>query len=234
MGTIVVVHGAWGGAWAWRKMREPLRKLGHELFGPTLTGLGDRAHLLTPQAGLGMHIADVVAAIEFEDLADIMLVGHSYGGMVATGVANRLPGRIANLVYLDAFVPRDGECVYDLLPPAMVEQTKQRIADDGWRLMPSPLPADTAEDDRKWMEKRRLPQAILTHAERISLDPAAAVPPRSYIYCTRTGPHDVFGPFARQAKSDPSWRYYEIDASHGPHVTAPAELTALLDRIAAD
>jgi pimeloyl-ACP methyl ester carboxylesterase len=233
MSTIVVVHGAWGGAWAWRKMREPLRARGHELFAPTLTGLGERAHLLTPQAGLGMHIADVVAAIEFEDLSDVILVGHSYGGMVVTGVANRLAGRIAKLAYLDAFVPKDGECVYDLLPPAMVELTNRRIADDGWRLMPSPLPPDTPEGDRRWMEKRRLPQAILTHSERISLDPAVPVPPRSYIYCTRIGPHDVFGPFAKRAQSDPSWRYFEIDASHGPHITAPEELAELFARIAA-
>jgi pimeloyl-ACP methyl ester carboxylesterase len=233
MSTIVVVHGAWGGGWAWRKMRAPLRAHSHELFTPTLTGLGERAHLLTRQAGLGMHIADVVAAIEFEDLRDVMLVGHSYGGMVVTGVANRLPGRIARLVYLDAFVPKDGECVYDLLPPAMVELTKQRIADDGWRLMPSVLPPDTPDDDRRWMEKRRLPQAILTHTERISLTPGVPDPQRSYIYCTRIGPHDTFGPFAQRAKSDPSWRYHEIDASHGPHITAPDALAVLFDRIAA-
>jgi pimeloyl-ACP methyl ester carboxylesterase len=233
MSTIVVVHGAWGGAWAWRKMRARLRGRGHELFTPTLTGLGDRAHLLSPQAGLGMHIADVVAAIEFEDLRDVMLVGHSYGGMVVTGAANRLPGRIAKLAYLDAFVPKDGECVYDLLPPAMVEQTQQRIADDGWRLMPSILSPDTPEEDRKWVEHRRLPQAILTHTERISLAPGVEVPQRSYIYCTRIGPHDVFGPFAQRAKLESSWRYYEIDASHGPHITEPDALAELFDRIAA-
>lgn len=234
MALFVVAHGAWSAGWAWKKMHPLMTVRGHRMVTPTFTGLGERGHLAHPDIDLETHIADMLAVLEFEDLREAIMIGHSYGGMVATGAANRLPGRIAKLVYLDAFVPKDGECVYDLLPPAMVEQTQQRIADDGWRLMPSVLPPDTPDDDRKWMEKRRLPQAILTHTERISLAPGVKVPQRSYIYCTRIGPHDVFGPFAQRAKSDPAWRYFEIDASHGPHITAPDALAELFDRIAAE
>src|SRR5512143_4241591 len=105
--TFVVAHGAWSSAWAWKKMRPLLRAAGHDIWTPSYTGLGERAHLASPAIDLDTHIKDVVGAIEMEDLNDVVLVGHSYGGMVATGVADRARGRIAQIVYLDAFVPRD-------------------------------------------------------------------------------------------------------------------------------
>src|ERR1700704_6398122 len=107
--TIVIVHGAWGGSWAWRKVDAMLREKGFNVYRPQLTGLGERVHLSRPDIGLSTHIDDVVNTILFEDLHDIILVGHSYGGMVITGVADRVPDRIRRLVYLDAFVPNDGE-----------------------------------------------------------------------------------------------------------------------------
>src|SRR5262245_33383250 len=116
MATIVAVHGAWSAAWSWKKVRPLLRARGHDLVTPTLTGLGERSHLARPDIGLALHIEDIAAVLEFEDLRDIILLGHSYGGMVVTGVANRMPERIAKLVYLDAFVPGNGDCVFSLLP----------------------------------------------------------------------------------------------------------------------
>ncbi|MGZ3348508.1 MAG: alpha/beta fold hydrolase [Xanthobacteraceae bacterium] len=109
MAVFVVAHGAWSAAWAWKKMRPLLRADGHELWTPTYTGLGERAHLASPAIDLDTHIADVIGMLEMEDLRDVVLIAHSYGGMVATGVADRVRERIAQLVYLDAFVPRDGQ-----------------------------------------------------------------------------------------------------------------------------
>lgn len=115
--TIVIVHGAWGGSWAWRKVDTLLREKGFNVYRPQLTGLGERVHLSRPDIGLSTHIDDVVNTILFEDLHDIILVGHSYGGMVITGVADRVPDRIRRLVYLDAFVPNDGESAMTLVDP---------------------------------------------------------------------------------------------------------------------
>src|SRR5215207_4383806 len=115
MATFVIVHGAWSGAHAWRWVRPLLRAAGHEVFTPTLTGLGERAHLATPETDLDTHVADVAAVLYYEDLSDVVLVGHSYGGMVITGVADGAPGRIGQLVYLDADVPLDGESELDFV-----------------------------------------------------------------------------------------------------------------------
>ena len=117
MASIVLAHGAWSAAWAWKKMRPLIRLAGHELFSPTYTGLGHRAHLAHPDIDLATHIEDVVSALEFEDLEDVTLIGHSYGGMVATGVADRAGNRVARVVYLDAFAPEDGQSLFDLVGP---------------------------------------------------------------------------------------------------------------------
>src|SRR5919107_1506554 len=117
MATFVIVHGAWSGAHAWRWVRPLLRRAGHEVFTPTLTGLGERAHLATPTTDLGTHVADVAAGLHYEDLTDVVLVGHSYGGMVIAGLADTRPERVAQLVYLDADVPMDGDCEFDFFPP---------------------------------------------------------------------------------------------------------------------
>src|SRR5262245_2522581 len=116
MATIVVCHGAWSAGWAWKKMRPLLRAAGHDVYTPTYTGLGERAHQVSRAINLDTHIADVLGVLDCEDLSNVALLGHSYGGMVATGVADRATERIAKLVYLDAFVPKSGQCLLDLLP----------------------------------------------------------------------------------------------------------------------
>ena len=117
MANIVLAHGAWSAAWAWKKMRPRFRAAGHEFFSPTYTGLGERAHLARPEVDLSTHIQDVVSEIEFEDLNDVVLLGHSYGGMVATGVADKIAPRLARIVYIDAFAPKDGQSLFDLVGP---------------------------------------------------------------------------------------------------------------------
>jgi pimeloyl-ACP methyl ester carboxylesterase len=235
MRTIVIVHGAWSGGWSWRRVKERLEGRGFRVFTPTLTGVGERAHLATPEVDLDLHIEDVVAVLEYEGLDDVLLVGHSYGGMVVTGVADRWPGRLAGLVYVDAFVPGDGQSVLDLLPPTVAERMTASVAaeGDGWRLPPNPPADDTAPEDLAWLEPRRGPQPFATFTQKLRLSGSAAQTRRSYIYCRRIGPVDTFGPFARMAEAEPGWTYHAIDASHAANVTAPEALTELIAGIAA-
>src|SRR5262249_47216017 len=194
----------------------------------------ERAHLAHPAIDLDTHIQDVLGVLTFEDLHDVILLAHSYGGMVATGVVDRARDRIAQLVYLDAFVPQAGQSLFDLLPEEP-RGTMQRLAaeiGEGWKVPPNPLPPDTPEADLAWIMARRLPQPIKTFATPLRLSAGAAAPPRSYIACTRIGPFDVFRPFAETARREPGWRMFELDASHNPHITCPQALADMLDSIA--
>jgi len=229
--TFLVCHGAWSSAWAWKKMRPLLRRAGHELIVPTLTGLGERSHLASRDVDLELHIQDVLQVIEFDDLSEIALVGHSYGGMVATGVADRASDRIRHLVYVDAFVPSHGQSLSDLLPRAEREARRAAVAErgDGWKVPPTPIPPDTAAEDVAWMMPRRRPQPVGTFDQPLMLASTVGPPPRTYIYCTRVPPGDRFGRFAKAAKDDPGWRYVELDASHNPHITAPEALARIFE-----
>lgn len=229
MALFVVAHGAWSAGWAWKKMHPRLAARGHSLVTPTCTGLGERGHLAGPDIDLETHIADIVGVLTFEDLRDVILVGHSYGGMVATGVADRARDRIAQLVYLDAFAPKDGDSAFDLLP----QQTRNQRqgGSDGWRMPPGPMPPDTPEVDRIWAAPKRLPQPIKTFQQKLRLHSGELTLPRHYIYCSRRPPDDRFRPFYERAQRE-GWGAYEIDASHNPHITAPDALADLLHRIA--
>jgi len=233
MATIVLAHGAWSAAWAWKKMRPLLKAAGHTFFSPTYTGLGERAHLARPEIDLSTHVRDVVNVLEFEDLKDVVLLGHSYGGMVATGVADAARGRIKSVVYLDAFAPRDGQSLFDLVGPKAEGNMRAGAAKDGdgWRLSINPMPPDTSPEDSAWASPRRRPQPIRTFEQRIKLEEAEAPPPRHYIYAKKNGPGDVFRQFGERARSEAGWKYYEIDASHNPHITCPDALMALLTEI---
>lgn len=213
-------------------MRPRFRAAGHEFFSPTYTGLGERAHLARPEIDLATHIQDVLAVLEFEDLTDVTLLGHSYGGMVATGVADKAPGRIARVVYIDAFAPKDGQSLFDLVGPKAEGNMRAGATKDGdgWRLPINPMPPDTAPEDVAWASPRRRPQPIRTFEQKIQLT-SKEPPPRHYIYSTRNGPGDVFRQFSERAKSEPGWKSYELDASHNPHITCPDALMALLTRI---
>lgn len=233
MASIVLAHGAWSAAWAWKKMRPLFRAAGHDFFSPTYTGLGERAHLARPEVDLSTHIQDVLAVLEFENLTDVTLLGHSYGGMVATGVADQARGRIARVVYIDAFAPNDGQSLFDLVGPKAEGNMRAGAAKDGdgWRLPINPMPPDTAPEDVAWASPRRRPQPIRTFEQRLKLESKEPPPPRHYIYATRNGPGDVFRQFSTRAKSEAGWKSYELDCSHNPHITCPDALMALLTRI---
>ena len=234
MATFVIAHGAWSAGWAWKKMRPLMRARGHEIFTPTYTGVGERAHLAHKDIDLDAHIADVIGVLEAEDLRDVVLVGHSYGGMVATGVADRAANRIARLVYLDAFAPRDGQSLLDL----QTEENRQRVREDarqngeGWRITPNPAPPDTSPVDLAWVSAHRKPQPLKTFEQKIKLTGAVDRLPRTYVYCKRSRPGDVFRQFRDRAGKEKGWTVIDIDASHSPNVTAPEALAEILDRIA--
>jgi pimeloyl-ACP methyl ester carboxylesterase len=232
--TFLVCHGAWSAGWAWKKMHPLMSAAGHRLVTPTYTGLGEREHLAHPSIDLETHIQDILNVIRYEDLGDIVLIGHSYGGMVATGVADRARDRITQLIYLDAFVPRHGQSLLDINEAARQRMLDLVKAGDGWRLPPNPTPPDTAPADAEWLHARRVDQPIKCFQMPLQLHGGELTLPRSYIYAKRAAPADTFRPFAERAKSEPGWRYHEIDASHSPHVTTPETLFPLLEEIASE
>jgi pimeloyl-ACP methyl ester carboxylesterase len=177
--TFVLVHGAWHGGWCWRKLAPLLRAAGHEVFAPTLTGLGERAHLLTPAIDLDTHIEDVVALLEFEDLHDVTLVGHSYAGMVIAGVAGRAHGRLRQLIFVDAFLPEDGRAMVDYapLPPG---------TDDGWKVPPPATTFGVEDPDvAAWLQARLRdhPLRTLTQPVRVDEGVIRSLQP-SYVHCS--------------------------------------------------
>jgi pimeloyl-ACP methyl ester carboxylesterase len=162
-----------------------------------------------------------------------MLIGHSYGGMVATGVAAGCPERVAALVYVDAFVPEAGQSLMDLLGADAAEAMRARAdaEGDGWLVPPNPMPPDTPDDDVAWAAPRRMPQPLATFTQPLEKAPPEEMP-RAYVYCTIPGPGDVFGQFAERARHDERWEYREIVASHNPHITVPTQLADILQDLA--
>lgn len=230
MAPIVLVHGAWHGGWCWQRLAPLLRDRGHEVHRPTLTGLGDRAHLrplLGDALGLDTHVDDVVGLLEHEDLHDVVLVGHSYGGMVITGVADRAADRLARLTYLDAFLPEPGRSMFDVLRPERRDLFQEQARRTGG-LVPSPPPqafgvSDPA--DAEWVAARLCPQPVRTFSQPLPLGPARALP-RTYLHCTAGAVVATFAPFAERVREDPAWDYVELDAGHDVMLTAPDVLAA--------
>ncbi|MEM1313652.1 MAG: alpha/beta fold hydrolase, partial [Pseudomonadota bacterium] len=197
MAEVVLAHGAWSSAWAWRRMAPLMAAAGHRFWTPSLTGLGRRAHLASPQVDLETHVQDVLAVLETEDLRDVVLLGHSYGGMVATGVADRARDRVARLIYLDAVAPEDGESAMDALGPEARARFETLIAEqgEGWRIPPNPMPPDTSPEDAAWAVPRRRPQPAETFRQALRLRGGPLTLPIAYVYCTIPGPGDGFRPF---------------------------------------
>ncbi len=223
--TIVIVHGAWGGSWAFRRVDELLTKKGFKVYRPQLTGEGERVHLARPDIGLDTHIEDVVNTILYEDLHDIILVGHSYGGMVITGVADRVPDRIRRLVYLDAFIPRDGESMMGLVGARAADLSA--MVKDGFIVPKWVGPDDPPPHDE--------PQSLKTITDSIVLkNPAARSLAATYILTVEHGKQpeeDEFYPQSLRAKSF-GWPVLILTANHNAQWSAPEALAALLARTA--
>lgn len=233
MATFVLVHGAWHGGWSWRLVADRLRAAGHRVITPTLTGLGDRAHLLSRGTSLATHIEDLTAVLRFEDLREVVLVGHSYAGMVITGAADREPERIGRLVYYDAFLPDDGQSALDLLPPHISGHFTQSAAErgDGWLIPQRPLAALGVRDEAAiaWLEPLLVPQPLATYADKLRIGSRVRELPASFIVCT--GWAAVFAPHAERARRL-GWPVREIAADHEALATAPDLLAgALLETV---
>jgi pimeloyl-ACP methyl ester carboxylesterase len=221
--TIVFVHGAWGGGWQFHKVQPLLEEAGHTVFRPTMTGLGERVHLAGPEVGLSIHIEDIVNVLEFEDLDDVVLVGHSYGGMVIAGVADRVPHRIARLIFMDAMVPENGESVADLFGEAIdTMATAGGGGAEPWQLVPL------------WVEEGEqppvdVPQPALTFTEPIELNnPEAARLPAAFILTVERGKEvDDFDVFADRAR-DRGWEVIEMEGGHNPQWFQPEAFVGVL------
>lgn len=231
MATFVLVHGAWHGGWCWWRVRAGLEAAGHTVHTPTLTGLGERAHLARPDIDLATHVQDVLGVLECEDLREVLLVGHSYGGMVITGVAERVPGRLAHLVYLDAFVPADGQSAFDLVPPFRALLRAQAQAQgDGWRIPPpapdGPVLEVTKPGDIAWLRERLVSQPLLTMEQPVRLgNPLAAALPRTYVWCAGKA---LGADTAARLRTAPGWGYREFVSGHDAMITEPGALTQVL------
>jgi pimeloyl-ACP methyl ester carboxylesterase len=232
MATFVIVHGAWSGAHAWRWIRPLLRDDGHDVFTPSLTGLGERAHLASPEVDLETHVRDVVGTLEFEDLREVILVGHSYGGPVITGAADRVPRRVAQLVYLDAEVPREGEAEMDLLPPdeRSAYEESATLHGEGWRIpppIPDPLPPGL-DPDVQWAMSRMVPQPLRTFTQPLHLTAATPLFRRTYVLHTEGKEGQELPDYVQRIRADMDWEFVELAAGHAAHVTAPRQLASLL------
>lgn len=231
MTTYVLVHGAYHGGWCWRDVARDLRTRGHEAFTPTLTGLGERKHLISPAVNLSTHIEDVAAVLEWEDLRDVVLVGHSYGGMVTTGVADRLPHRIADMVYLDATVPKDGQSVLDVQPPGRAAWMADRARAAGGLAAP-PVEADVygviEPAQKAWVDGKCTPQPFATLSQKLRLSgaPADRIARRLYILCTDPALPYMQG-FHDWAEAE-GWDVAQMETGHDAMVTEPAALAEIL------
>lgn len=227
---MVLVHGGWRGGWSWRRVAVRLRAAGHPVFAPTLTGLGDRSHLLSPKIGLSMHIQDVMNLIEWEDLSDVVLCGHSYGGMVTTAVAARLRPRLRSLVYLDAFLPKSGTSLFDHLPEAMRCRFLAAAAAAGGDTVPPPSAASflVNEADRAWVDAKCTPQPLKTFLEPVGfVDGFENVVTKIYVSATKYN-SAAFAPFVHRVASDPSWTLIGIEAGHDLMIDEPDKVAEIL------
>ena len=233
MSTFVLVHGGGHGGWCWDLLRPLLEEAGHDVHAPTLTGLGERAAEVTPEVDLDWHIADVVAVLDDEDLADVILVGHSYGGMVITGVADRRPARVGQLVYLDAASPRDGQSLVDVAPGLMDFARSSSQTIDGVELVlwPSPefgrLFGVTDPALLEWMQERLTPQPWPTFAQPLTLQDEVAVRriPRPDLICINELSGNTATDPARTAGAD---RVRHIETGHDLMITAPDDVATML------
>jgi pimeloyl-ACP methyl ester carboxylesterase len=227
MSVFVLVHGAWHGGWCWKRVRRALQALGHDVFTPTLTGVADRVHLLSPQVNLETHITDVVNLIRWEELSDVVLCGHSYGGCVISGVADRVPDRIGALVYLDAFVLENGQSVYDTLPAPMRDsQLEQALASgEGWKVPPIPAEAfHVNTHDLDWVNRQCTMQPLAAFQQRLQLTgKIAGIENITFILAGAWAPAP-FGHFYDQAKAK-GWRTVTMDCGHDVMLDLPEQLT---------
>jgi pimeloyl-ACP methyl ester carboxylesterase len=237
LATYVLIHGGGHGGWCYQRVARILRTTGHDVFTPTMTGLGERSHLLSADVDLDTHITDITAVLHYEDLRDVILVGHSYGGMVITGAADRVADRVGQLVYLDAANPLNGQSLVDVAGPMMqVARSYGRVV-DGVELVLFPAPGAelfygvTDPDDVAWMAERLTPHPWKCFEQPLRLSNEAALwsIPQSHIICTSTlatRDPELMG------RARAAGRLWDIDTGHDLMITEPETVADVLLQIA--
>ena len=230
MATYVLVHGAWHGSWCWKRVRAALQAAGHEVFTPTLTGVGERAHLLSRDINLDTHIADVVNLIRWEELSNVILCGHSYAGCVVRGAADQIADRIGALVHLDAFVPENGQGLHDCLPPETRAQQIESARRDGEGWKVAPIPAEVFNvnvKDRDWVNRQCTVQPLATFQQPVRLTGAIErIKNVTFILASEFSP-SPFAAFYETAKAK-GWKTRAIACGHDVMLDKPDELAAAL------
>jgi pimeloyl-ACP methyl ester carboxylesterase len=228
--TYVLVHGAYHGAWCWKPVAKQLRGLGHEVYTPTLTGLGERSHLISIRPTLDMFVEDVAQVIKYEDLSNIVLVGHSFAGAVVSALADRMPEKLSHLIYLDAQVLRSGESPADMAADGLIDVYKKRAEPSGYVSIPCPPVENFGKFDSAmldWIRDRVTPHPYQTYFDRLELKhPLGNGVPATYIAVTPLFPNTVKS--REVAREQPGWAYLELAAGHDAMLTNPDELTAML------
>ena len=231
MSSFVLVHGAWHGSWCWKRVRKALQAQGHDVFTPTLTGLAERSHLLARNVDLETHVLDVLNLIRWEELSDLVLCGHSYGGCVVTGVADRIPEKIRALVYLDAFVPEDNENLMQLVPKELLDELLEgtKNVGEGWKVPPIPAEVfNVNEDDREWVNSQYTMQPIETLQQRTRL--SGGIDKIENITFVRATGYELvwlMSPFYEKARAK-GWKTFEMACGHDVMLDQPQELSRLL------
>lgn len=233
MAVFVLLAGSWHGGWCWRKVQPGLRAAGHHVLSPTYTGTGERAHLATPDIGLETHIQDVLNVLEYQDVRDAVLVGHSYGGVVMTAVADRAADRVARMIYFDTSIPADGDSVLGLMAGTSRQVVRSRVMDDGWRVLPTMLErlGITDEGDITWAAPRMTPHPLRCFTDPVRLTGASHSIPKAYIACRTPGttlPERPRQVYAREQ----GWPAMILPTGHDAMITTPDALVAALLNLA--
>lgn len=232
--TFVLVHGAWHGGWCWRRVSDLLTARGHEVFAPTLTGLGERTHLANLPIDLSTQIEDVVRVMQFEDLSNVVLVGHSYGGFVISGAAERMEKAIQSIVFLDAFVPDNGMSLSDYWPPDRKKMFEDMAATTGGKAIPPPTAAffNVNEKDQAWVDSKSVPHPYACFTEKVRLTGARErIAKKTYVRAANY-PSTYFSMFHEKYKNDPAWRAYALPCGHDVMVDMPERLAEILEEVA--
>jgi pimeloyl-ACP methyl ester carboxylesterase len=229
--TFVLVHGAWSGGWGYARVADQLRVHGHRVFTPTLTGQGERTHLLTGTVNLSTHITDILNVFHYEGLRDVVLAGHSYGGMVITGVADRIPERISALVYLDAFLPEDGQSLFDINIAKNTQAFLASAGNTGGLAVPPPPAAffNVNAGDAARFDALATPFPLGAFAERIKLSGQhRSIAKHVYVHTTVLPRESPFKPFYERVKDDPAWIAHALPCSHEVMLDMPERVTEIL------